>query len=837
MYFVCEKENEYSNYFKELNYEIVNFMNIKTTNFKDESYVIFNIDENTEIKLPRKTKNIYLIKNPIVNTKNVENYLYYLPATTHLFFNYLSKYNFKLLFPINITKDKNFCNYYCNDIIYKNYGNLINGTYNKRNHKILLYNDISELETPLNNLKIFNIKDDNINENISNLNNYLNLTNKYMETKELFFPSKFDYEKITIVNYYDIKPLELKKNKKYLIFRTGTNMVRNSDAYLNNLLDYKFNCFAFLINSSYDYELLIYYSPEYDQKIEYFDLFSKIEYIDTRIIGINNKKLLDNDIYKLYYNYGKNKIYQVYKHLSNYEFTYYDCIIKFVNDVNCTNNQHFNKNKFMRILSFWSGSNNYELENDKIKLFMDNNNNLLFNQKRILLASKIIKDYGGNQNTAYQLYRDMIKFGYDVKICCISSEDLISEIDKFDVIMISNINEIIDIINNTLYDYIIVNKLDEFLTVIDKLTNNQTKKMFITHNSMDPVNKAIIEKSNYLDKVLTINYEHINLFYENKINCIVDNYINHIKISKKINQKIKRTDFKYKVLFIGRISKEKNIDLLVDAFNLFTQNNKNINLTVIGDGKLTIENKNKNKNITFLGRCDKTTIEYHLINSDYLILPSSTEGLPFVFLEAMNLGIPIISSNIVGLNELLIEDKTGFMFDILDYDKYKNNLYNWDILEHFAKNKDKIILNLVECLNKAYSINIEQWNNISENCYRTIKYNYEANNSALKNLNILDYKPYAFISNKSNSNYFIFDFYNEDSKLNYNKYKLVIKYDIIKLTNIEHNIIPIFLNKIYKEMIDNKIKKIIDNNNNFIISNSNFDNIKVINSIDDIFLF
>lgn len=829
MYFVCEKENEYSKYFNELNYEIVNVLNIKTTNFKDESYVVFNIDENTEIKLPRKTKNIYLIKNPIVNTKNIENYLYYLPTTPRLFFNYLSKYNFKLLFPINITKEKTFCNYFCNDTISKKYEKIINGFYNKRNYKILLYNDITELDTTLNNLNIFNINDEN--ENISNLNNYLSLTKNFMETDNLIYPSKFDYEKITFLNYCDVKPLELKKNKKYLIFRTGTNMVRNSDAYLNNLSNYNFDCYAFLVNGTYDYELLIYYSPKYDQKIEYFDLFGKIQYFDTRVIGINNKQLLDNDIYKLYYNYGVNKIYCVYKHLSKYEFTYYDCIIKFVNEINCVNSQKFNKNKFIRILSFWSGLNNYESQSEKINLFMENNN-LLFDQKKILLISKIIKDYGGNQNTAYQLYCDMIKNGYDVKVCCVGTEDLIPEIDKFDVILINNANEIIDIVKNTLYDYIIVNKLDEFLTIIDKLDANQIKKMFITHNSMDSVNKAIIDKSKYLDKVLTVNYEHINLLYENKINCVVDNYINHIKVSKKVNQ---RTNFKYKVLFIGRVSKEKNVDLLVDGFNLFLKDKENINLTIIGDGKLNVANKNKN--INFLGRCNKATIEYNLANCDYLILPSATEGLPFVFLEAMNFGIPIISSNIVGLNEMIIEDKTGFMFDIIDYDKYKNNLYNWDILEHFAKNKDKIILNLAECLNKAYSISINQWNDMSENCYKLIKHNYEENNSALKNLNILEHKPYAFISTKSDSNYFIFDFYTENNKFDYNNYKLVMKYDIEKLRNIDQNIIFVITNKIYKEMIDNKIKKIIDKNNNFIISNSNFDNIEIIENIDNIFLF
>jgi glycosyltransferase involved in cell wall biosynthesis len=408
---------------------------------------------------------------------------------------------------------------------------------------------------------------------------------------------------------------------------------------------------------------------------------------------------------------------------------------------------------------------------------------------------------------------------------------LVPEIDKNDIIFISNINEIIDVVKNIMYDYVIVNKLDEFLNVVDKLDLPNTKKMFITHNSMDPVNKAIIEKSKYLDKVMTVNFEHINLFYENKINCIADNFTNHIEIKNKVNY---RKDFKYKIVFIGRVSKEKNVDLLIDAFNLFSKNKPNVNLTIIGDGKLTIK---RNKNINFLGRCDKKTIEFTLVNCDYLILPSSTEGLPFVFLEAMNLGIPAISSNIVGLNEMIIENKTGFMFDIVDYDKYKNNLYTWDILEHFEKNKDKIILSLVECFKKAYSINIEQWNIMSENCHDLIKFNYEEKSSAQKNLNLIKYNPYAFISNCKNVKYIIFDFYNIDDNFNYDDYKLVLKFDLEKINNIDPNIIYTYINNIYSEMISNKIKKIIDKYNNFIISNSNFDAIKIIDNIENIFLF
>ena len=63
--------------------------------------------------------------------------------------------------------------------------------------------------------------------------------------------------------------------------------------------------------------------------------------------------------------------------------------------------------------------------------------------------------------------------------------------------------QVIDTLIENLVDHKTYSEtMNKLFEIVDKINPTQTKKMFITHNSMDPVNKAIIEKSIFLDKVL-----------------------------------------------------------------------------------------------------------------------------------------------------------------------------------------------------------------------------------------------------------------------------------------------------------------------------------------------
>jgi glycosyltransferase involved in cell wall biosynthesis len=116
------------------------------------------------------------------------------------------------------------------------------------------------------------------------------------------------------------------------------------------------------------------------------------------------------------------------------------------------------------------------------------------------------------------------------------------------------------------------------------------------------------------------------------------------------------------LVFVGRLSEEKGIRNILEIIT----NLKDIKLLVIGDGPLknmVASYAEQNKNITYLGYKSRQDIFKYMSKSSYLILPTIWyENCPVVILEAMNLGLPVLGSNIGGIPEI-VEDGRGFLFD------------------------------------------------------------------------------------------------------------------------------------------------------------------------------
>ena len=74
--------------------------------------------------------------------------------------------------------------------------------------------------------------------------------------------------------------------------------------------------------------------------------------------------------------------------------------------------------------------------------------------------------------------------------------------------------------------------------------------------------------------------------------------------------------------------------------------------------------KKDNLEIEFVGFSDKP-IDYLAASSLYLST-SRFEGLPYALIEAASLGLPIVASNVVGNNEVVFNEKNGFLFRSVD---------------------------------------------------------------------------------------------------------------------------------------------------------------------------
>ena len=103
-------------------------------------------------------------------------------------------------------------------------------------------------------------------------------------------------------------------------------------------------------------------------------------------------------------------------------------------------------------------------------------------------------------------------------------------------------------------------------------------------------------------------------------------------------------------VFIGRFSKEKNPDVLIDVFNSLP--NKDIGLIMLGDGPMWKELHDRaSEKIVMPGFT--THVYDYLQAADFYISLSDVEGLANTLLESMSIGLPMVLSNIPSHNEVM----------------------------------------------------------------------------------------------------------------------------------------------------------------------------------------
>lgn len=136
-----------------------------------------------------------------------------------------------------------------------------------------------------------------------------------------------------------------------------------------------------------------------------------------------------------------------------------------------------------------------------------------------------------------------------------------------------------------------------------------------------------------------------------------------------------KADMKY-FIFIGRFSKEKNPDILVESFGKIKRND--IGLIMLGDGPMWKElNEIKTDNVIMPGFTSR--VYDYLKASDYYISVSDVEGLANTILESMSVGLPMLLSDIPSHREVLSNIKNDVVGYIID------NKNSDDIIDKIAR--------------------------------------------------------------------------------------------------------------------------------------------------------
>ena len=199
--------------------------------------------------------------------------------------------------------------------------------------------------------------------------------------------------------------------------------------------------------------------------------------------------------------------------------------------------------------------------------------------------------------------------------------------------------------------------------------------------------------------------------YNSKILISHRHFINFDKfnIHKPFN---KRKNF---IGYIGRLSPEKGVLNLIKCVE-HLKNKTDFKFLIIGEGSLKweldkfVNDENLKDNVNFLGWKSREEISECLNELKLLVLPSYTEGLPNVIIEAMACGTPVLATKVGGIPDLIQDGKTGFILDNNSPECISENInrvLNYHDIEDIIYNAHNLVLNEFE-----YDTVVKKWSKI-----------------------------------------------------------------------------------------------------------------------------
>ncbi len=119
--------------------------------------------------------------------------------------------------------------------------------------------------------------------------------------------------------------------------------------------------------------------------------------------------------------------------------------------------------------------------------------------------------------------------------------------------------------------------------------------------------------------------------------------------------------------FVGRLSGVKGVRVLFEALETLVDTHESLHVTMIGDGPeravlvADVEERVLDDHVTFVGYKSQADVADVLATTDIFVLPSFAEGVPVVLMEAMGAGVPVITTHVAGIPELVEDGVHGLL--------------------------------------------------------------------------------------------------------------------------------------------------------------------------------
>lgn len=169
----------------------------------------------------------------------------------------------------------------------------------------------------------------------------------------------------------------------------------------------------------------------------------------------------------------------------------------------------------------------------------------------------------------------------------------------------------------------------------------------------------------------------------------------------QIRHKFGLRDDEKVILSIGRLVGVKRIHILIDTVKKLVDKGYKVRAIIVGEGsekrKLEDLASTIKEKVVFTGFIsEREKYECYAI-AELFMLPSLSEGLPTVLLESATMGVPAIATNINGIPDIVVHNKTGLLVDVFDTASFIENaitlIEHKDLVEKMGENAKEHVRN------------------------------------------------------------------------------------------------------------------------------------------------
>jgi len=253
-----------------------------------------------------------------------------------------------------------------------------------------------------------------------------------------------------------------------------------------------------------------------------------------------------------------------------------------------------------------------------------------------------------------------------------------------------------------MFDYAVF-KLNKKMPIITRWTGGNHRWLFPLRKS---IKKAVLQRC---DKILASSLDEIRIL--ETVFEIPKEKLSHLiyPVDFSLFKKRDRTVAAEKIsvdpncrylLYVGRLTKNKGLELLLEVFNELKTEHEDLRLIIIGDGPLFafinefVKNYNLEKKIIVAGRLTHDIVCYYYNIATILINIGLSGGVPNVIVESLASGLPVIATDVGASKEFISDEKhNGVLIKPSNKIELKNAIVQILENEYAYKNYDTDFLN------------------------------------------------------------------------------------------------------------------------------------------------